>query len=312
MRVVTQGRLRNLVGVLAAALVLSLAAGTAFATKGSSGDTSSPQPPSNADFSGNGANVHGAYDSTRDGSASLNGDGGGAAVGKPCAGCVGSADNKNPQGQAPQTVAGLDANAGYECDRNQGIGQSNPAHTSCQASTSETVETPTTQPVGNTTTTTVPATVSHKVTKEQPPSSQGSSSVATTTPAAASVTTAPPSPTTTTTSGGTTTTVATTSPTSPSTPASPGTQPTAAPSSVVQAQPASLSTPAAPAVLGTEVQPGPAPSQTPSQTGTAAVQQPATLPRTGSNTAVDVIVSLLLVLTGLGLLAAARKRIRTA
>jgi hypothetical protein len=47
------------------------------------GDTSQPQPPSNADFSGNGANVHGAYDSTRDGSPSLNGNGGGGAFGKP-------------------------------------------------------------------------------------------------------------------------------------------------------------------------------------------------------------------------------------
>src|SRR5687768_1617662 len=34
-----------------------------------------PQPASNADFSGNGANDHGSYDSTRDGSASENGNG---------------------------------------------------------------------------------------------------------------------------------------------------------------------------------------------------------------------------------------------
>ena len=86
------------------------------------------QPPSNADFSGNGANEHGAYDSTRDGSASDNGNGEGAATGEPCAGCVGKADNKNPAGQAPD---GSDANNGYECDGNSGVGRTNPAHTGC-------------------------------------------------------------------------------------------------------------------------------------------------------------------------------------
>jgi hypothetical protein len=92
-------------------------------------DTSVPQPPSNADFTDNGANTHGPYDSTRDGSPSLNGNGGGEAVGKPCAGCVGKADNKNPQGQLP---GGSDANKGYECDANHGVGRSNPAHTGCK------------------------------------------------------------------------------------------------------------------------------------------------------------------------------------
>jgi hypothetical protein len=94
----------------------------------SSGDTTSPQPPSKADFSGHGANVQGTYDSTRDGSPSGNGNGNGNAVGKPCAGCVGKADNKNPPGQMPN---GSDPNAGYECDRNHGIGRTNPAHTGC-------------------------------------------------------------------------------------------------------------------------------------------------------------------------------------
>jgi hypothetical protein len=93
----------------------------------------SPQPASNADFSDNGANTHGAYDSTRSGAPALNGNGGGAAVGKPCAGCVGKADNKNPAGQLPN---GSDPNAGYECDRNHGIGRTNPAHTGCLVSTS--------------------------------------------------------------------------------------------------------------------------------------------------------------------------------
>ncbi|MFD8493425.1 LPXTG cell wall anchor domain-containing protein [Amycolatopsis sp. NPDC059657] len=94
----------------------------------STSDTSGPQPPSGADFSGNGANTHGPYDSTRDGSASANGNGGGQANGKPCAGCVGKADNKNPHGQLP---GGSDANAGYECDTNHGVGRGNPAHTGC-------------------------------------------------------------------------------------------------------------------------------------------------------------------------------------
>src|SRR5689334_5823931 len=59
------------------------------------------------------------------------GTGGGRATGKPCAGCVGKADNKNPPGQYKD---GSDHNAGYECDRNQGIGKTNPAHTGCTTS----------------------------------------------------------------------------------------------------------------------------------------------------------------------------------
>lgn len=94
-------------------------------------DNTSPQPASKADFSGNGANKHGDFDSTRDGTASGNGNGGGKAQGKPCAGCVGKADNKNPKAQAPREA---DRNAGYECDRNHGIGRSNPAHTGCTTS----------------------------------------------------------------------------------------------------------------------------------------------------------------------------------
>ena len=98
----------------------------------STSDLTSPQPPSNADFSGNGSNTHGPYDSTRDGSPSGNGNGNGQAIGKPCAGCVGKADNKNPPGQLPGPS---DPNAGYECDTNHGIGRSNPAHTACTAAT---------------------------------------------------------------------------------------------------------------------------------------------------------------------------------
>lgn len=102
--------------------------GNGGAPPGHAQDTTKPQPPSKADFSGRGANKHGPYDSTRDGSPSRNGNGGGEAVGKPCAGCVGKADNKNPPGQLP---GGSDANAGYECDRNRGVGRGNPAHTAC-------------------------------------------------------------------------------------------------------------------------------------------------------------------------------------
>src|SRR4051794_33511332 len=82
--------------------------------------------------SGNGANHSGPYDNTCDGSPSGNGNGGGQATGKPCAGCVGNADDKNPKGQYPN---GSDHNAGYECDRNHGIGRSNPAHTGCTSTT---------------------------------------------------------------------------------------------------------------------------------------------------------------------------------
>jgi hypothetical protein len=109
-------------------------------TGGTFGDPSQPQPvlhPENQ----NGANANpGPYSSTRDGSPSLNGNGGGAAVGKPCAGCVGTADNKNPPGQFPDES---DANAGYECDTNNGIGKTNPAHTGCQP----TPPTPPTPPI---------------------------------------------------------------------------------------------------------------------------------------------------------------------
>jgi LPXTG-motif cell wall-anchored protein len=98
---------------------------------GTSGDPSSPQPISTADANTGGSNGQcpgGPYCSTRDGSSSANGSGDGKAVGEPCAGCVGKADNKNPQGQKPDAS---DPNAGYECDTNHGIAQTNPAHTGC-------------------------------------------------------------------------------------------------------------------------------------------------------------------------------------
>ena len=118
------------IGLIVPALGLAIAIGVvnpAWAT----GSATSPQPVSKADATRAGANGQcpgGPYCSTRDGSPSLNGNGKGAAVGKPCAGCVGKADNKNPPGQMPN---GSDHNKGYECDSNHGIGRSNPAHTGC-------------------------------------------------------------------------------------------------------------------------------------------------------------------------------------
>ncbi|HSE54944.1 MAG TPA: hypothetical protein VLB03_04385 [Nocardioidaceae bacterium] len=102
-------------------------------TGGTSGDPDEPQPVSNADENDGGANGDcpddGPYCSPRDGKDSKNGQGEGKAEGKPCAGCVGKADNKNPPGQMPD---GTDDNKGYECDKNNGIGKTNPAHTGCK------------------------------------------------------------------------------------------------------------------------------------------------------------------------------------
>lgn len=81
------------------------------------------------------------YDADCDGSASENGgsNGGGGndkGGGKPCAGCVGKADNKHPPGQEPDEN---DRNKGYECDDNKGVGAErgtgNPAHTGCRDKT---------------------------------------------------------------------------------------------------------------------------------------------------------------------------------
>ena len=114
------------------------------------GDPTQPQPLSNADLNPGGANNGGdcgAYCSTRNGDASLNGSNTGAAVGKPCAGCVGKADNKNPPGQQPD---GSDANNGYECDGNNGIGKTNPAHTGCTSATPPTSDCTVTNTCGGT------------------------------------------------------------------------------------------------------------------------------------------------------------------
>lgn len=97
------------------------------------GDTPADEctnPHQGADPNQGGANQNpGPYDNTCDGRPSENGNGDGNGKGKPCMGCVGNADDKNPPGQFPN---GSDHNAGYECDRNNGIGKGNPAHTTCQ------------------------------------------------------------------------------------------------------------------------------------------------------------------------------------
>jgi hypothetical protein len=105
--------------------------------------------------SGHGANVSGPYTGDSNGSPSQNGNGGGNAKGRPCAGCVGNADDKNPPGQLP---GGNDHNNGYECDGNHGIGRTNPAHTGCITTTTVAPTTTTAAPVTTTikpTTTTV-------------------------------------------------------------------------------------------------------------------------------------------------------------
>jgi hypothetical protein len=63
---------------------------------------------------------------------------------RPCAGCVGNADYKNPPGQLPD---GGDHNKGYECDGNQGVGKMNPAHSGCAPGGGAPPVTPPTPPV---------------------------------------------------------------------------------------------------------------------------------------------------------------------
>jgi hypothetical protein len=76
----------------------------------------------------------GVYDATCTGAQGGNGNNNNPdhTPGPPCAGCVGNADNKEPPGQQP---GGNDNNSGYECDGNEGVGQGNPAHTSCTTPT---------------------------------------------------------------------------------------------------------------------------------------------------------------------------------
>ncbi|HVF75901.1 MAG TPA: hypothetical protein VM938_12715 [Acidimicrobiales bacterium] len=129
---------RFLFVLLGAAFGLTLSATAASAAPSGSGTGGNPNAACDGTHhsdSGHGANRRGAYDETCDGSPSGNGNGTGAAKGKPCAGCVGNADDKNPPGQKPN---GSDRNAGYECDRNRGVGRTNPAHTGCRTTSSPT------------------------------------------------------------------------------------------------------------------------------------------------------------------------------
>ena len=144
---------------LGAALGLNMMTGTAFAaapasTVGSTDAAVVTSPPdsehekfqcsdSHHSNTGHGANNDDGYQSTCD-ETDFGGNGQefgpGQQTGKPCAGCVGNADDKNPPGQFPD---GSDANSGYECDGrdrkmvgqngngNHGIGDENPAHTGC-------------------------------------------------------------------------------------------------------------------------------------------------------------------------------------
>src|SRR3954454_18474007 len=100
-------------------------------TSTSAGTCPNPHNTSAQAFNGNGGSAASGnqYASTCDGRASQNGSGNGNSTGKPCQGCVGNADNKNPPGQFPN---GSDHNNGYECDGNNGVGKGNPAHTDCQ------------------------------------------------------------------------------------------------------------------------------------------------------------------------------------
>jgi LPXTG-motif cell wall-anchored protein len=146
---------------LALALALPATAAPTHNTSGTAatvGDPGQPQPQSTADTNSGGANGQcpdGPYCSTRGegtGQAQPSGNGNqtqGKHAGEPCAGCVGKADNKNPKGQMPN---GSDHNAGYECDRNHGIGRTNPAHTGCTSAPTSTPSTPSTPPTTDCTT----------------------------------------------------------------------------------------------------------------------------------------------------------------
>ena len=109
--------------------------------------TAAPQRRSSSSgkSSGSGANVSGPYDPNGVGLPSGNGRSESNNGNRPCAGCVGKADAKNPPGQLP---GGNDSNRGYECDENQGIGKTNPAHSRCSPTTASGSPAPAAQPGG--------------------------------------------------------------------------------------------------------------------------------------------------------------------
>ena len=123
--------------------------------------------PSTENSGSNGANTAGPYDPYGVGQPSGNGNGDGNANGKPCAGCVGNADSKNPPGQLPGPD---DGNNGYECDGNSGVARGNPAHSFCQPTTTTTLPPTTTTTLPPTTTTTVATTVLGPATTTTAPS----------------------------------------------------------------------------------------------------------------------------------------------
>ena len=104
------------------------------------GDPSQPHDPENVY-----ENTCDSYDDPNN-QGSDNGAGDGQATGKPCEGCVGNADDKDPGGQAGGGA--VDHNNGYECDMrgaganqgNNGVGFGNPAHTGCEPTTEEPCE----------------------------------------------------------------------------------------------------------------------------------------------------------------------------
>jgi hypothetical protein len=127
----TQTLFKSATGTFSAGGPYSLTATVPTTSSASTGGDPSQCSPQHDNSKGNGANQSpGPYDPTCTGAPSGNGKSTNNNSSKPCAGCVGNADSKNPPGQYPN---GSDPNAGYECDRNQGVGQTNPAHTGCTA-----------------------------------------------------------------------------------------------------------------------------------------------------------------------------------
>lgn len=93
-----------------------------------SGGEGQAQGQAKGNSEGTGANQSGPYNPSGVGKQSGNGNSDNNNGKRPCAGCVGKADAKNPPGQLP---GGSDRNRGYECDENQGVGKTNPAHSGC-------------------------------------------------------------------------------------------------------------------------------------------------------------------------------------
>jgi hypothetical protein len=112
--------------LLALTLAVFLAfSNPAFAQGQGNGDGQGQKQGQDGDRGAN--NNDGPFDENENqGDPSENGQGDGNANGRPCQGCVGNADDKNPPGQGRN-----DANKGYECDENRGVGVGNPAHSGC-------------------------------------------------------------------------------------------------------------------------------------------------------------------------------------